>query len=262
MSTYYKENKVEKVTPEIYFTPKQAADYFNLSLSTVKNYIYAGKLRTLKTPGGHHRISKAVILAALGEVSLNSENMRDNLRYNLCKAILNLFKIFGSHADYFISHSKNVSRLAGITAKAIDMTALDISLVEMSGLVHDIGLVGIEKHIVLKKSALIPEEYETIKTHCVIGAEMLSSVSELAEISDIVMQHHERSDGVGYPSGIESKKIKEHAKIISIAEAYDAMVSQSFYKAPFSKERALEELVKNSSRQFDGEIVRIFIKSI
>ena len=96
---------MEKITPEIYFTPKQAADYFNLSLSTVKNYIYAGKIRTLKTPGGHHRIAKAAILAALGQASFDSESTRDAFSHNLCKAILNLFKTFGSQASYFISHS-------------------------------------------------------------------------------------------------------------------------------------------------------------
>jgi len=249
---------MEKVAQEIYFTPKQAADYFNLSLSTVKNYIYAGKLRTLKTPGGHHRISKAAILAALGEVS----NMRDNLRYDLCRAVLNLFKIFGNHADFFIGHCENVSKLSGITAKAMGMAGADVYLVEMSGLVHDIGLIGIEKHIVLKENALTAEEYEAIKAHPVIGAEMLNSVNGLAEISGIVKQHHERVDGKGYPDGLVSAEIKEQSKIISIAEAYDSMVSQSFYKAPFTKEKALEELLKNSSRQFDEDIVKTFIKVI
>jgi excisionase family DNA binding protein len=253
---------MKKTTSEIYFTPKQAADYFNLSLSTVKNYIYAGKLRTLKTPGGHHRISKAAILTALGEVSLNPENTRDNLRYNLCRAILSLFKTFGNHADYFINHGQNVSRLAGITAKAMNMPVSDIAMAEMAGLVHDIGLVGIEKYIVLKNGILSPLEYSSIKMHCVIGSEMLSSVPELADISDIVMQHHERADGAGYPKGLDSTKIKEHSKIISIAEAYDSMVTESFYKTVFSREKALEELTKNSSYQFDKDIVKIFIKII
>jgi len=253
---------MEKTAPEIYFTPKQAADYFNLSLSTVKNYIYAGKLRTLKTPGGHHRISKAAILAALGEISPNSENMRDAIRYNLCKAILSLFNTFGNQAGYFISHSQNVSRLAGITAKAIGMPASDIALVEIAGIVHDIGLVGIERHIVLKKDALTQEERQSIKMHCIIGAEMLSSVNELAEISDIVMQHHERVDGAGYPKGLASSKIKEHSKIISIAEAYDAMTARSFYRDSYPEEKAIEELIENSSRQFDKDIVKVFIKAI
>ena len=253
---------MEKITPEIYFTPKQAADYFNLSLSTVKNYIYAGKIRTLKTPGGHHRIAKAAILAAMGEVSFNSESMRDAFRYNLCKAILNLFKTFGSQAGYFISHSQNVSRLAGITVKAIDMPASDIALAEMAGLVHDIGLVGIERHIVLKQGILTPEEHQSIKMHCISGADMLSSISELEDISDIVMQHHERVDGAGYPNGLSSAKIKGHSKIISIAEAYDAMTANSFYKAPYSKEKAIEELVRNSLHQFDEETVKVFIKAI
>ena len=253
---------MKKFESEIYFTPKQAADYFNLSLSAVKNYIYAGKIRTLKTPGGHHRISKAAILAALGEAPPNSENMRDSIRYNLCRAILSLFNTFGNHAGYFIRHSQNVSRLSGITAKAMNMSASDISMVEMAGLLHDIGLVGVERHIVLKSGLITPEESGYIKMHCIAGSQMLSSISELADISDIVMQHHERPDGAGYPNGLSSAKIKEHSKIISVAEAYDAITAKSFYKTPYSKEKAIEELVRNSSAQFDAETVKAFIKAI
>lgn len=254
---------MKKSESEVYFTPKQAADYFNLSLSAVKNYIYAGKIRTLKTPGGHHRISKAAILAALGELPLNSEkNMQDSLRYNLCRLILGLFNAFGNQASYFINHSQNVSRLSGITAKAMNMSASDISIVEMAGLLHDIGLVGIERHIVMKSGLITPEEHGAIKMHCIAGSQMLSSMNELVDISDIVMQHHERSDGTGYPKRLSSAKIKVHSKIISVAEAYDAMTAKSFYKTPYSKEKAIEELVKNSSAQFDEEIVKVFIKSI
>lgn len=254
---------MKKSESEIYFTPKQAADYFNLSLSAVKNYIYAGKIRTLKTPGGHHRISKAAILTAMGEAPPNSENMRDSIRYNLCRAILSLFNTFGSHAGYFISHSQNVSRLAGVTARAMNMSASDISMVEMAGLLHDIGLVGVERHIILKTCLITPEEREAIKMHCIAGSRMLSSISELGDISDIVMQHHERPDGAGYPKALSSAKIKEHSKIISVVEAYDAMTAKSFYKAaPYSKEKAVEELVRNSSAQFDAETVKVFIKAI
>lgn len=255
---------MKKIGSEIYFTPKQAADYFNLSLSAVKNYIYAGKIRTLKTPGGHHRISKAAILAALGEAPPVSEkNLQDNLRYNLCRVILSLFNTFGDQAGYFISHSQNVSRLAGITARAMNMSASDISMAEMAGLLHDIGMVGVERHIVLKAGLITPEEYEAIKIHCIAGSKMLSSISELTDISDIVMQHHERPDGAGYPKALSSAKIKEHSKIISVAEAYDAMTAKSFYKAaPYSKEKAIEELVRNSSAQFDEETVKVFIKAI
>jgi excisionase family DNA binding protein len=114
---------------EIYFTPKQAAEHFNLSLSTIKNYIYANKLKTLKTPGGHHRISRSELLATLGETTgvPSCEGAHDlSLGLSLCTSMLNLFKALSITGGSMVMHAKRVSSLSVIVAKAMHMNEDDI----------------------------------------------------------------------------------------------------------------------------------------
>lgn len=255
----------KKFDEEIYFTPKQAAEHFNLSLSTVKNYIYAGKLRTLKTPGGHHRIRKGEFLATLGDIVISEEN-RDrydlSLMLKLCTGMLSVFKTLHSAGNSLVLHSQSVSILSSDIAKAMAMTDIDIKRIEMAGLVHDIGHMAVEKQILFKSGILTPQEYESLKIHPLAGEEMLSSIRELKDIADIVAQHHERLDGNGYPKGLKEKDVLKAARIISIAEAYDSMTSAHSYKEPISKDKAITELMQNRGGQFDGDIVDVFVKLV
>lgn len=254
----------EKLETDVYFTPREAAKHLNLSLSAIKNYIYANKLKTLKTPGGHHRISKIELLAAMGEVGIfparTEDRSKDMEAY--CMTLLNVYKLLGELGDFFISHSQKVSEISYKLSKALDLSRKDIMQVKMAGLVHDIGHMAIDRRILLKPGPLTAQEYELIKLHPVRGEELLKSIGELKEIADIVGQHHERIDGIGYPRGLKGKDIKKTAKIISIAEAYDSMVSGHFYKKPVSKEAAISEIVEEKGMQFDPELVEVFIKII
>jgi excisionase family DNA binding protein/putative nucleotidyltransferase with HDIG domain len=254
----------KKFDEEIYFTPKQAAEYFNLSLSTVKNYIYAGKLKTLKTPGGHHRIRKGELLATLGDIFISEENKnRDDLfLIKICTGMLSVFKALGPIGNSLTLHSQNVSILSSDIAKVLAMAGVDIKRIEIAGLVHDIGLIAVEKQILFKSDILTSQEYKLLKNHPLAGEEILSSIKELKDIVDIVGQHHERLDGNGYPKGLKDKEILKAARIISIAEAYDSMTSAYSYKRPISKDEAITELMLCRGIQFDGEIVEVFTKII
>jgi len=253
----------KRIDEEIYFTPKQAADHFNLSLSTIKNYIYASKLKTLRTPGGHHRIRKSELLSTLGDLPAGIENINEtSLKDTLCAAMLTVFKAFGPLGNSLTIHARNVSGLSVRIAKAMDMSSLDIKRIEISALLHDIGLTGIERLILLKPSPLTPQEYESVKRHPWIGKEMLVSVKELNGVSDIVAQHHEMVDGTGYPKGLGKEKIHKGARIISVAEAYDSMVSAHSYKKPMSKDMAISELAQQKGAQFDKDVVDVFTRII
>ena len=254
----------ERLETDVYFTPREAAKHLNLSLSAIKNYIYANKLKTLKTPGGHHRISKIELLAAMGEVGVFPVKMEDNSRgmEAYCMALMNVYKLLGELGDFFISHSLRVSEASYKLSKVLGLSRKDIMQAKMAGLVHDIGHMAIDRRILLKSGGLTAQEYELIKFHPARGEELLNSINELKEIADIVGQHHERIDGTGYPKGLKGKDIKKIARIISIAEAYDSMVSDNFYKKPVSREVAISEIVEEKGMQFDPELVDSFIKII
>jgi len=238
---------------EIYFTPKQAARHFNLSLSTIKNYIYAGKLKTLKTPGGHHRIRRSELLVTLGDGNADREAI-------LCDAMLSVFKTLGTAGNFLTMHARKVAELSSQIARAMAISKSDVQRIEMAGLVHDIGHIGLEKRMLLKQGLLTAEEYKAIRKHPVIGKEILNSVKGLRVFSDTVFQHHERIDGEGYPKGLQGRDIEKAARIISVTEAYDSMVSAYSYKTSIAKEEAFKELLKNKNSQFDSEVVDLFIE--
>jgi len=253
----------ETLDREIYFTPKQAAEYFNLSLSTIKNYIYAGKLKTLKTPGGHHRIRRRELLATLGDMSLCKEDADSlSLMKDLCATVLSAFKALGPIGNSLTMHARKVAAMSFKLAMAMDIDEPESRHIEMAALVHDIGLIGIEKRILSKAGVLTPKEYESVKAHPAKGQEMLVSINQLRDIVDIVAQHHERIDGSGYPKGLNRERIKKGARIISIAEAYDSMVSPYSYKRPVPRNMAIAELMQQKDAQFDGDIVELFIDTI
>lgn len=254
---------MKEMERETYFTPREAASYFNLSLSTVKNYIYDGKLKTLKTPGGHHRIRKSELLATLGDrITSKKEKNNFSLAGSLCNAILALFRTLNGAGDSLIAHATNVSSLSRDIAIAMGMSESESRIIELAALVHDIGHLGIDKQIILREGKLSLLEYEAIKKHPGLGKKMLSSIKELKCLADIVAQHHEQIDGTGYPEGLKGDRIEKASRIISIAEAYDAMVSKYSYKRPVAKEKAISELREKSGSQFDKDIVEVLVKII
>ncbi|MBU1148431.1 MAG: HD domain-containing protein [Candidatus Omnitrophica bacterium] len=250
----------KKFEGDIYFTPKQAAEYFNLSLSTIKNYIYAGKLRTLKTPGGHHRISKAELFATLDR-RVSPEDMLSSAVF-LSNITMALFNAIGPAGRALSRHVQNVSELCSQIAKKLGLSDPDLNRIKIAGLVHDIGHIGIDKRILLKSGPLSAQEYESIKKHPALGYQTLSSIKELSGVADLVIQHHERIDGSGYPKGLKGNDIHVGSRIIAIAEAYDSMVSEHSYKRPISKDMAITELMQHRGTQFDGDIVDTFVKLI
>jgi len=253
-----------KFETEIYFTPKQAAEHFNLSLSTVKNYIYDGKLRTLKTPGGHHRIRKSDLMLTMGDIEVFSSRPDDffSLMQTSCEALLATFKPLGNAGYLLAAHAEMVSKMSYKLARSMGLSDNDAKMIRMAGLVHDIGQAGIEEALIKKPSPLSAEEYELLKGHAAKGQKILSAINFLNEIAVIVGQHHERLDGKGYPNGLRDGEIYKAARIIAVTEAYDSMVSRHSYKKPVSKDEAISELLRCSGPQFDADIVKAFIETL
>jgi HD-GYP domain-containing protein (c-di-GMP phosphodiesterase class II) len=129
----------------------------------------------------------------------------------------------------------------------------------ISGIFHDVGKIGTADDILLKTDRLSYNEYEEIKKHPLKGANILSAVSMFRDVVPIVRCHHERIDGRGYPMGLKGDRIPFLARIISVSDAFDAMMSDRHYRAKLDLEEAVSELKKGSGTQFDSKIVDTFI---
>jgi diguanylate cyclase (GGDEF)-like protein/PAS domain S-box-containing protein len=159
-------------------------------------------------------------------------------------------------------HSLRVSKLCERMGIAIGLLEDEVRELKIVGLLHDIGKIAIEENILNKNGKLTDEEWEEIRKHPEIGYRILSTVNNMSEMAEYVLNHHERLDGSGYPRGLKGEEIQLQSRIITIADAYDAMVSERSYRGPLPEETAIKELRKNEGVQFDSDLVRVFIEKV
>lgn len=159
-------------------------------------------------------------------------------------------------------HSERVAKVAKSVAKMYNLGTAFTNRVSLAARLHDIGKINIAEDILDKPGKLTPKEREKINKHPESGFKILSSVTEYLDIANIVLTHHEKYDGSGYPKGIKGHDIPLEARIIAVADAYDAMTEQRTYRDPMTKAAAIKELKDYSNIQFDGEVVDKFIEYI
>jgi HD-GYP domain-containing protein (c-di-GMP phosphodiesterase class II) len=134
----------------------------------------------------------------------------------------------------------------------------------LAGILHDIGKIGVPESVLNKPACLTPEEYELIKTHAALGERILMplKVKAIGRISKMVRHHHERVDGKGYPDGLSGEQIPVGARIITIADCFDTLISERAYKKASPREDAVVELVKGKGTQFDSAILDAFLNTL
>ena len=157
--------------------------------------------------------------------------------------------------SYTSGHSARVADVAAVLARLSDCSPQDIEVVRRAALLHDIGKIGIPEKILRKHGTLTKEERHMIDLHPIFGASMLSRVPEAAPLIPAVLHHHEHWDGSGYPGKLSMTDIPMAARIIAIADAYDAMTSYRTYGPALSSEQALDELRSCAGTQFDPRLV-------
>jgi len=147
-------------------------------------------------------------------------------------------------------------------AEKLNMSQEKLSTVRAASLLHDIGKVGVPDSILNKKEPLTDEEWKPIKSHPKLGVEILRHVIDLANCLPAILHHHEHYDGRGYPSGLKGDQIPLEARILTVADSYDAMTSPRPYREQLPMEEAINELKRCAGTQFDPEIVDIFCELI
>ena len=163
---------------------------------------------------------------------------------------------------YTYGHSKKVSDYAVAVGEAMGLSQDRVDIIRAAGLLHDIGKVGIPDSTLNKKGTLSDEEWKLIKDHPKLGVEILRHVIDLVNCLPVILHHHERFDGTGYPSGLKGENIPLEARILAVADSFDAITSPRPYREQLSSKEALEELRRCVGTQFDPKVMEVFFKVV
>ncbi len=163
---------------------------------------------------------------------------------------------------YTHGHSQRVTSMCMIVADVLGFSNEQMDQIMFAGMLHDVGKIGIPESILLKPSRLTQEEFERIREHPAVGERMVGHISFLSNAASIIRHHHERWDGKGYPDGLRGAEIELPARIMAIADSYDAMTTDRSYRRRLNRYQVFDELMKGRGTQFDPECLDVFIKHV
>lgn len=233
----------------------------------IKNLASKEKVANIQLSISYGYDTKTTGNQSLIEIIANAENHmyrhklyeRSSIRSKTIDLIMNaLFEKSNREA----AHSNRVSSICKSIAAEMKMDMNAVNQMKIAGLIHDIGKIGVDESILNKPGSLTMQERSRIERHPEIGWRLLSSTNEFSELAQFVLNHHERWDGCGYPNGLKGEEIQIEARIIAVADAYDAMTSERSYRKALSKKEAIEELKRCSGTQFDPEIVHVLVRRV
>lgn len=159
-------------------------------------------------------------------------------------------------------HAKRVAELCALLGEALDLYPEQVEKLYTIGLLHDIGKISIDPQLLEKPEPLTAEEYADICRHSEIGYRIVGAMSDMVDVSEYILSHHERFDGEGYPRGLQGRQIPYYARIVAVADAWDAMTSSRPYREPLSLDAAALELERGAGAQFDPRIVEVFLTEV
>ena len=183
----------------------------------------------------------------------------ENIYENLFATLYALVEAIEARDPYTKQHSSRVTEFGMSIGKEMGCPDEELDLLGFSGHLHDIGKIGIPDSILLKPGPLTKQEFEAIKKHPVIGANIVGHLGLLTGEQKIILHHHERWDGKGYPDGLKGESIPFLSRILAVADTYDAMASDRAYRGKLAREVVLETIKQSAGTQFDGEVVEAFL---
>jgi response regulator RpfG family c-di-GMP phosphodiesterase len=242
--------------------PLPVNSYIAFPLKTPKKII--GVLHLIRTdetvPFSYVDLEIINVLASQSSISIDNVQLYQDIRDNYLKTIRAFALAVEAKDRYTHGHSENVMKYTVILAKHIGLSDAEIENVKYAGLLHDIGKIGISEFILNKPSRLTPSEFEEIKKHPELGAKIIADVPFLRPLVPFVLHHHEFFDGSGYPEGIAGENIPLGARILSVADVFEAMTSNRPYRKALMPDMVVKALIAGKGTQFDPRLVDAFLE--
>ena len=241
-----KKDRSDFTSDEIAFLQTLASD----ASMTIKNAEYQRRL-IVKIKELEHSVSE-----------INRLRERDKDKY--LQTIITLAQMVDARDPYTFGHSEEINKLGMLTAKelCLDLTGNKEQILSSALLLHDVGKLGVPDEVLHKKGPLTEEEWYKMRDHVRTGTRILENHDDFKEVCAIIMHHHENYDGTGYPYKLKGEEIPIQSRIISVVDAFHAIVSDRPYRKGLSYDYAIQELKKCSGTQFDPKVVKAFLKVI
>lgn len=220
---------------------------------------YAKIYRYIKKPYSPDELLM-IVDAALEtyQLKIDNENLIIDLKDLFSGTVKAIIEALDAKDSFTLGRSRRVAFFALKIVSKMSLCPADASKIELAGLLHDIGMIGVAEDILNKTQKLSEEEYEKIKMHVFYSVKILEDIKQLKEITEIIKYHHEYYNGCGYPFGLKGNEIPLGSRIISIADAYDSMTSNRVYRKSLTSEEAISVLEQGAGKQFDPDLVQLF----
>ncbi len=215
-----------------------------------------------KQPFTARDVKFLITIATQTAFAIQTAQLVGNLKKSFLVTVRALSAAIDAKDAYTHGHSERVSEYALGIGQTLGMSQSELEQLELASLLHDVGKIGIPENILNKKGPLSPQEMDIVRQHTLKGVEILNGVSHMDTIITAVRNHHERYDGRGYPDGLSHEQIPLLAKIIAIADSFDAMTSDRPYRSKCPEKKAIREIEDNSGSMYDPKMVWAFTKWI
>jgi putative nucleotidyltransferase with HDIG domain len=227
-------------------------------ITRLKESESSGVLPTFETTSSTREVNQLV--DAFNKAATSIRDARQRLTFAYREFIQSLSSAIDARDVYTAGHSRRVSTYAVAIAREMKLASADIEVLREGALLHDVGKIGISDRVLQKPGNLSPEEFELVRRHPLIGRRIIERVEGLAPYLSIVELHHENYDGTGYPWQLVGNEIPREARIIHVADAYDAMTSDRPYRKGMTPEQAVAILKAHAGTQFDPDVVAAFVR--
>jgi putative nucleotidyltransferase with HDIG domain len=226
-----------------------------------KGLVFTGPKISVEEYSEHDKHLLSFVANSAG-IGLENARMFKQLQMTYVSTLKTLISIIEAKDPYTRGHTERVASYSNAIAARLDLSEEKRRRIMFGALLHDIGKVGVLENVLHKEGSLDKEEWELLQEHPAVGARIVEKMEFLVGVSEIVRHHHESWDGRGYPEGLMGESIPLGARIVTVADSFDAMTTDRSYRRALSMDEAIERLEAASGTQFDPWIVRVFVKFV